>query len=121
MSNTQALLDCAISSWLPQFRHLTFSTQLVPLPPAVADWLVADGISLPPESEAVSAQGPPSGAGWTWRGGAAAAVAPTARPRCRSRCSLASAALPTPTPPRTTTGSGRATGRRRGRRLALRR
>lgn len=50
----QELLACQISAWYPAFARVTFKTAILPLPPAVADWLVSDGLHLAPDSQAVS-------------------------------------------------------------------
>ena len=49
-----ALAACAISSWYPAFRHVTFKTVLIDLPQDFLDYLVADGVHLAEDSEAVS-------------------------------------------------------------------
>lgn len=56
MAGVQQLLDCMISSWYPQFERVTFKTALLPLPPPVLEWLVSDGLQLPEDSQAVSAE-----------------------------------------------------------------
>ncbi len=48
------LLAFQISSWYPAFARVTFKTVILPLPPAVTDWLVSDGLHLAPDSQAVS-------------------------------------------------------------------
>ncbi|KAL7749837.1 hypothetical protein RI367_004713 [Sorochytrium milnesiophthora] len=43
---------CQMRSWLPLFRRHTLRTELVPLPPAFVEYLLADGIKLSgPESQ----------------------------------------------------------------------
>lgn len=49
----RALLECAVSSWLPMFRHLAHATRIVPVDQDIVDWLVSDGISVPADSQAV--------------------------------------------------------------------
>ena len=55
---SQALPDdlacCRVSAWLPLFRGVTFKTVLLPLPQEFVDFLVADGVHLAEDSEAVS-------------------------------------------------------------------
>ena len=50
------LLAFQISSWYPAFARVTFKTVILPLPPAVTDWLVSDGLHLAPDSQAVSTE-----------------------------------------------------------------
>ena len=38
---------CSIGSWYPRFSDCTFRTEIIPISPAIADWLVQDGITLP--------------------------------------------------------------------------
>jgi len=54
MAAVQELLDCMISRWYAVFQRVTFKTVLLPLPQPVLDWLVADGLHLPEDSQAVS-------------------------------------------------------------------
>jgi hypothetical protein len=54
MSQHAELLACMISSWYPQFKHVTFKTSILSLPQEFVDYLVADGVYLPADSEAVS-------------------------------------------------------------------
>lgn len=55
MAPQDDLLACAVSAWYPQFRHVTFKTALLPLPPEFVQYLVADGVHVHGETEAVRA------------------------------------------------------------------
>ena len=44
---TTPLHLCSIASWYPLFAEHTFRTEIIPVPAAIADWLVEDGIVLP--------------------------------------------------------------------------
>ena len=105
MAAVQQLLDCMVSSWYPRFARATFKTVLVPLPQPVLDWLVADGLHLPEDTQAVggiagrgtdwgrSAPGQRRG---NWRQPPPLVSAPSAHPASTSpACSLRSAALQT--------------------------
>ena len=90
----QELLACQISAWYPAFARVTFKTVVLPLPAAVADWLVADGLHLAPDSQAVSAERPPCNARIH---ACSARLTPTGRPpRCRRRCRSADTRAPSP-------------------------
>ncbi|EFN57174.1 hypothetical protein CHLNCDRAFT_21599, partial [Chlorella variabilis] len=58
MAGVQELLDCMISSWYPRFQRVTFKTVILPLPQPVLDWLVSDGLHLPPDSQAFAKRSP---------------------------------------------------------------
>lgn len=49
----EELAACAITAWYPHFRHVTFKTVLLELPQEFLDFLVADGVHLHEDSEAV--------------------------------------------------------------------
>eukprot|EP00887_Chlorella_sp_A99_P003503 scaffold7.g3503.t1 len=59
MGSVQELLECSIARWHPAFKHVTFSTVVLSLPQHFVDWLVADGVHLQEESEALGPRARP--------------------------------------------------------------
>lgn len=53
--SVEHLLACQVSSWYPQFRDVSFPTQIIPLPKEFVDYLVADGVFAGEHNRAVSA------------------------------------------------------------------
>ncbi len=44
---------CSFPAWYPAFQHLTFRSEVLPLPPGFADFLVQDGVFVRSETSAV--------------------------------------------------------------------
>ena len=44
---------CSFPAWYPSFQHLTFRSEVLPLPPGFADFLVRDGVFVRDETSAV--------------------------------------------------------------------
>lgn len=53
----EEVLACGIDQWYSEFRHVTFETQLLPLPAKVRAFLLSDGILLPPPASRGGAGG----------------------------------------------------------------
>ena len=47
------LKSCSCTEWYPAFEHVTFRSRLLPLPPGFADFIVRDGVFVPPSTTAV--------------------------------------------------------------------
>jgi len=53
MSQQDQLAACMISTWYPQFSSVAFKTVILPVSQQFVDYLVADGVQLYSDSEAV--------------------------------------------------------------------
>ena len=52
------LAACSFPAWYPVFEHLTFRSELLPLPPGFADFLVRDGVFVRSGTSAVRESSP---------------------------------------------------------------
>ena len=49
---------CSFAAWYPGFQHLTFRSEVLPLPPGFADFLVQDGVFVSSGTSAVRESAP---------------------------------------------------------------
>ncbi len=52
------LAACSFPAWYPAFEHLTFRSELLPLPPGFADFLIRDGVFVRSGTSAVREPAP---------------------------------------------------------------
>jgi hypothetical protein len=95
------LLACMLSRWYAQFEGLTFKSVILPLPVDFIDWLLADGVHLEADSEAVIT-------GWGARMPSSLHSRAAHPGRCLRPRSFAGGQTWTPTRTRTSTASGAA-------------